>query len=95
MLPIHWGTFNLALHPWAEPAEWSMRATQFVGVTMVAPHPGRPFEPADPPAVEPWWRRVAAEPAPGWGNWPPVHVQLPGGARTPAPDRDRDRAAQA
>lgn len=94
MLPIHWGTFNLALHPWAEPAEWSMRATQFAGVTMAAPRPGQPFEPADTPAVEPWWRGVAAEPAPGWGNWPPVHVPLPGGARAAAAP-DLDRAPQA
>ena len=21
LLPVHWGTFNLALHPWHEPAE--------------------------------------------------------------------------
>ncbi len=45
MLPIHWGTFNLALHPWAEPAEWSMRATQVAGVTMAAPHPARSSPP--------------------------------------------------
>jgi L-ascorbate metabolism protein UlaG (beta-lactamase superfamily) len=77
MLPIHWGTFNLALHPWAEPAEWSMRATETVGVRMAAPRPGEPFEPADPPVVEPWWRDVADEPVRGWGNWPPVHVQVP------------------
>ncbi|MGW1126915.1 MBL fold metallo-hydrolase [Streptomyces sp. NPDC002526] len=96
MLPIHWGTFNLALHPWAEPAEWTMRATRSAGVTMAAPRPGQPFEPADPPPVEPWWRAVAAEPAPGWGNWPPVHVQLHEPADRPAQDtgRDRDRAPQ-
>ncbi|MBV7672430.1 MBL fold metallo-hydrolase [Streptomyces halstedii] len=76
MLPIHWGTFNLAMHPWAEPAEWSMRAMESVGATMAAPRPGQPFEPADPRPVEPWWRAVAQEPAAGWGNWPPVHVPL-------------------
>jgi L-ascorbate metabolism protein UlaG (beta-lactamase superfamily) len=72
MLPIHWGTFNLAPHPWSEPAEWSMRAAESAGVSLAAPRPGEPFEPAALPAVEPWWRGVAAEPAQGWGNWPPV-----------------------
>lgn len=92
MLPIHWGTFTLALHPWAEPAEWSMRAAQSVGVTMVAPRPGQPFVPADPQPVEPWWRGVAEEPAPGWGNWPPVHVAH---AETPGPARTAVRVAEA
>ncbi|WP_442809824.1 hypothetical protein [Streptomyces sp. SR27] len=26
MLPIHWGTFNLAPHPWAEPGEGAVEA---------------------------------------------------------------------
>ena len=28
MLPIHWGTFNLAPHPWAEPGEWTRDAAE-------------------------------------------------------------------
>ncbi|MEV4440972.1 MBL fold metallo-hydrolase [Streptomyces sp. NPDC049577] len=63
LLPIHWATFNLAPHPWAEPGEWTLRAAHEAGVTMAAPRPGEPFEPAGTPPATPWWRAVAAEPA--------------------------------
>lgn len=66
MLPIHWGTFNLAPHPWAEPGERMMRATHKAGVTMAAPRCGEPFEPASLGPVTPWWREVAQAPAEGW-----------------------------
>ncbi|MFG2531309.1 MBL fold metallo-hydrolase [Streptomyces sp. NPDC048516] len=72
LLPIHWGTFNLAPHPWAEPAEWTLTAAQKAGVTSAHPRPGEPFEPADPPAVYPWWRAIAAPPVHGWPAWPPA-----------------------
>jgi hypothetical protein len=72
LLPIHWGTFNLALHPWAEPADWTMTAARKAGVGTAHPRPGEPFEPADPPAVYPWWRAIAVPPAHGWPALPPV-----------------------
>ncbi|MFD7667498.1 MBL fold metallo-hydrolase [Streptomyces sp. NPDC059788] len=72
MLPIHWGTFNLAPHPWAEPAERSMYATRAAHVPCAIPVPGRPFEPADEAVVEPWWRTVALPPVYGWPAWPAV-----------------------
>ncbi|MFF7147401.1 MBL fold metallo-hydrolase [Streptomyces griseoaurantiacus] len=72
LLPIHWGTFNLAPHPWAEPGERTMWAARRAGARMVAPRPGEPFEPAAVGAVVPWWREVARTPAEGWRAWPPV-----------------------
>ena len=72
LLPIHWGTFNLAPHPWAEPGERTMWAAHRAGATMVAPRPGEPFEPATTGVVFPWWREVAQAPADGWQSWPPV-----------------------
>ena len=72
LLPIHWGTFNLAPHPWAEPGEWMVRAAHEAGVPLAVPRPGQPFEPADPPPVDPWWRAVAHRPAQGWTAWPPA-----------------------
>jgi L-ascorbate metabolism protein UlaG (beta-lactamase superfamily) len=74
LLPIHWGTFNLAFHPWAEPAERTMLVGHKAGVTVAAPHVGEPFEPADNPPAYPWWREVAVVPDYGWGVWPPVSV---------------------
>ncbi|MFF7024914.1 MBL fold metallo-hydrolase [Streptomyces klenkii] len=65
MLPIHWGTFNLAPHPWEEPAEGSVAAARSHGARVATPRPGQPFEPADGDGlpVDPWWRAVAARPA--------------------------------
>ncbi|GAA2094668.1 MBL fold metallo-hydrolase [Streptomyces albiaxialis] len=61
LLPIHWGTFNLALHPWAEPAERTLRAAAAAGVRAAAPVPGGSFEPsAEELPTDPWWRAVAA-----------------------------------
>ncbi|WP_211786023.1 MBL fold metallo-hydrolase [Kitasatospora atroaurantiaca] len=62
LLPIHWCTFNLAPHPWEEPAERTVAATQALGAELAVPQPGKPFEPADPPALQLWWRAVAAMP---------------------------------
>ncbi|MFH8366982.1 MBL fold metallo-hydrolase [Streptomyces sp. NPDC018031] len=65
MLPIHWGTFNLAPHPWEEPAEGSVTAAETAGATVVIPRPGEPFEPAAGLPLELWWRAVAARPEGG------------------------------
>ncbi|WP_406297515.1 MBL fold metallo-hydrolase [Embleya sp. NBC_00888] len=64
MLPIHWGTFDLAPHAWEEPAERSAVAARALGTDLVIPRPGALFEPAlvDGAEVEPWWREVAAAP---------------------------------
>jgi L-ascorbate metabolism protein UlaG (beta-lactamase superfamily) len=67
MLPIHWGTFNLAPHPWEEPAERTLAAAEAAGAKLAVPPPGRPFEPAGELPTLPWWREVAA-PAPQAGR---------------------------
>ncbi|MGW2823890.1 MBL fold metallo-hydrolase [Streptomyces sp. NPDC001443] len=72
MMPIHWATFNLAPHPWAEPGEGTMRATHKAGVALAAPVAGEPFEPTVAAPSAPWWRAVAKAPAGGWPTWPPV-----------------------
>ncbi|GAB2903834.1 MBL fold metallo-hydrolase [Streptomyces mayteni] len=63
LLPIHWATFNLAPHPWEEPAEWSVRAARAAGVSVAVPRPGESFEPTQDLPVRPWWRALA-KPAP-------------------------------
>ncbi|MET8744906.1 MBL fold metallo-hydrolase [Streptomyces sp. NPDC004728] len=60
LLPIHWGTFSLAFHAWAEPAEWTMDAAAGAGQSIAVPRPGEPFEPAGTLPLDPWWRSVAA-----------------------------------
>jgi hypothetical protein len=66
LLPIHWGTFNLSLHPWAEPGEWTKAAADAVGQAVAFPVPGQPFEPADALLTEPWWRGVGYVPEHDW-----------------------------
>jgi L-ascorbate metabolism protein UlaG (beta-lactamase superfamily) len=56
LVPIHWATFRLAPHPWAEPIERLLAAAQPAGVTATVPKPGQCIDLADPPALEPWWR---------------------------------------
>ncbi|WP_329037423.1 MBL fold metallo-hydrolase [Streptomyces sp. NBC_01725] len=68
MLPIHWGTFNLAPHPWAEPGEGTVTAAAEAGVRIALPRPGESYEPTltDTIPGDPWWRSVAVPPAGGW-----------------------------
>lgn len=56
LLPVHWGTFNLAMHAWYEPAE-TLLARKPEGLLM--PRLGEPVEPARAEAGTPWWRPVA------------------------------------
>jgi L-ascorbate metabolism protein UlaG (beta-lactamase superfamily) len=67
MLPVHWGTFNLAPHGWTEPIERTLVAAEAAGVRVVTPRPGGMMEPATAASVERWWPRVlwqTAEQAP-------------------------------
>jgi len=59
LLPIHWGTFNLAYHAWDEPAERVVAAAEAAGVSLVMPRPGEFVEPSSPAPIDPWWRAVA------------------------------------
>lgn len=55
MVPVHWATFNLALHGWTEPAERALAAAERAGVPIAVPRPGESVDPAAPPAAERWW----------------------------------------
>jgi L-ascorbate metabolism protein UlaG (beta-lactamase superfamily) len=57
-LPVHWGTFSLALHAWDEPAETLLRLAPQRGVHLLMPQLGEAVEPARDASVTPWWRRV-------------------------------------
>jgi L-ascorbate metabolism protein UlaG (beta-lactamase superfamily) len=59
-LPIHWGTFNLAIHPWSEPAEMVYLRGAAAGVPLLMPRLGAPTEPSQSDDVDPWWRAVAS-----------------------------------
>jgi len=55
MVPIHWATFRLAPHPWAEPAERLVQAAAAAGVEIAVPKPGGRVVPARP-VSEQWWQ---------------------------------------
>ncbi len=57
-LPIHWGTFSLAMHPWDDPAETLLELAPKTGARLVMPRLGEPVEPAHAEEVKPWWRGV-------------------------------------
>jgi L-ascorbate metabolism protein UlaG (beta-lactamase superfamily) len=55
MIPVHWGTFTLAFHPWGEPVDRAWREAKDRGVTLAVPRPGERIEIDNPPPVDPWW----------------------------------------
>jgi L-ascorbate metabolism protein UlaG (beta-lactamase superfamily) len=55
-LPVHWGTFALAVHDWDQPAEALLTLGPKKGADLLMPRLGEPVEPAHAPAVTPWWR---------------------------------------
>jgi L-ascorbate metabolism protein UlaG (beta-lactamase superfamily) len=57
-LPVHWGTFNLAIHAWDEPAETLLHLGR--NVRLLMPKLGVPSEPAHANKVAPWWREISA-----------------------------------
>jgi len=56
LLPIHWGTFDLALHRWDEPAETLLALAEPARARVLTPMLGQPIEPAHVDGPTPWWR---------------------------------------
>jgi L-ascorbate metabolism protein UlaG (beta-lactamase superfamily) len=44
MMPIHWGTFNLAMHAWREPVELLLQFAKQKNIALFLPVPGQPTE---------------------------------------------------
>jgi len=62
-MPVHWGTFSLALHAWDDPAETLFTVGPKRGARLAMPRLGEPVEPAHVERVTPWWRAVDARKA--------------------------------
>jgi L-ascorbate metabolism protein UlaG (beta-lactamase superfamily) len=67
MLPVHWATFNLAMHWWSEPIRRTLTAARAAGVPVIAPRVGErvdlSLDSAETLAArfsDPWWRAAAA-----------------------------------
>ena len=60
LLPVHWGTYNLAMHAWDEPAEQLIELAPKAGANVMMPLLGNPTEPTRYEGLDPWWRAVKA-----------------------------------
>jgi L-ascorbate metabolism protein UlaG (beta-lactamase superfamily) len=58
LVPIHWCTFRLAPHPWAEPIERLLAAADAAHVQVAVPKPGERVDPTATAELDPWWRLV-------------------------------------
>jgi L-ascorbate metabolism protein UlaG (beta-lactamase superfamily) len=57
LLPVHWSTFDLGLHPWEEPAEALFGRAVAEQAPLWTPRLGEPLEQA-PATPTPWWREA-------------------------------------
>ena len=58
LVPVHWATFNLGFHPWAEPVQRLRDAADGAGVRIAVPRPGERLDATAPPAPTDWWTAV-------------------------------------
>lgn len=58
LVPIHWATFNLAFHQWAEPVQRMLRAASAAGTEVAVPMPGERIDPDAFPSGSSWWEDV-------------------------------------
>lgn len=54
-IPVHWGSFSLAMHGWTEPVERVLAAAERLAIPVAVPRIGESIEPATPPPVARWW----------------------------------------
>ncbi|MGI5130826.1 MBL fold metallo-hydrolase [Pseudonocardia sp. CA-107938] len=60
LLPVHWATFDLGMHTWAEPVERLTRAAAPAGIPLAVPRPGARVDLALLTAPEQWWAEPGA-----------------------------------
>jgi L-ascorbate metabolism protein UlaG (beta-lactamase superfamily) len=55
LLPVHWGKFNLAFHPWKEPVERLSAIASRMNITMATPIIGQQYTPGHSDVNLAWW----------------------------------------
>jgi L-ascorbate metabolism protein UlaG (beta-lactamase superfamily) len=55
LVPVHWATFNLGFHTWAEPARRLQAAAEATGTRIAVPRPGGRVDVSAPPPATDWW----------------------------------------
>ena len=56
MLPVHWGAFTEALHPWNEPVKRATAEAARLGQVITTPHLGEPVTLGAALPKEQWWK---------------------------------------
>jgi L-ascorbate metabolism protein UlaG (beta-lactamase superfamily) len=59
LIPVHWGTFTLAMHTWAEPVERLSVEAAARDARIAVPRPGELITVDELAVPETWWRAVA------------------------------------
>nr|MBC8240607.1 hypothetical protein [Alphaproteobacteria bacterium] len=58
MLPVHWGTFNIAFHDWDEPIKRAVKAANEWNVDLVTPRVGEAVIEGELFNSRSWWEEV-------------------------------------
>ncbi|RZL93066.1 MAG: hydrolase [Variovorax sp.] len=74
LLPVHNGTFDLALHDWYDPLARIAALAQAQGVPLMTPGIGQPVDLNSPPVANAWWSRRDERSA---ERGPELEVRLP------------------
>jgi L-ascorbate metabolism protein UlaG (beta-lactamase superfamily) len=56
LIPVHWGKFSLAFHPWKEPIEQLARCAAEQNITLATPLIGQPVTPGNHTNSSEWWK---------------------------------------
>jgi L-ascorbate metabolism protein UlaG (beta-lactamase superfamily) len=55
LIPVHWATFDLGFHRWAEPVERLRAATRAAGIRLLLPRPGERIDLHTARDQQDWW----------------------------------------
>jgi len=58
MLPVHWLTFDLALHPWQEPVVQAVETGAGLGAEVITPQLGQLIDLGGRVSTEHWWEQA-------------------------------------
>jgi hypothetical protein len=58
MLPVSWGTFNIAFHDWDEPIKRAVKIANEQNVDLVTPRVGEVITVGEPFSSHSWWEDV-------------------------------------
>jgi L-ascorbate metabolism protein UlaG (beta-lactamase superfamily) len=58
LVPVHWCTFNLGIHPWAEPVERLLAEAKQQDVPVAVPRPGERVDVDSPTEPDGWWEQA-------------------------------------